>query len=496
MHEVDGVVKELHNKTISHINTTKMSLTELSTSLPTTPKFSTMATDKTYLYKFTDFIYPGFYFERLVYLYVWEMLVVLTSFFNVIVISILLRKEFRNPTNVILAAIAISDSLTGLSTLPTYRMAHQQYETNNTFTAIVYGRDDGEWQSVGECKYATPLLYFVEPQDEFQHYLTNDQTESSYYVNCPYYDGFILEKEQCEWFMISKLFISPSFRLISIYLTMFVVIHRFISVAAPYKVRSLKTKHVVVICLMIVLLSPIPHAYHLFDDKTHVGACAWFVANGSCQGGCIQLLMFFIIMHLIPCSVLLSFTIMFLRKLRKHEGAMRDMIASSPQIKKRVLENRRMVIIVVAIVIVFFIPEFPSACFILICLIQRTNPDIQFIDFKTGRAMAVAYEVSMVVFFHANIYIYTLFNPKFRTSLVKTFVQPVRQCIGSFRRVSAILKSRNIEQRQHRCVKLCQMTNTNTALNTENKPVVASPEFMNLVSVSTTQTTQEDEGSV
>lgn len=52
--------------------------------------------------------------------YVMPALVLLTLVTNCLVCAVLLRRSMRTPTNILLVGMAISDMLTGLSTMPAF----------------------------------------------------------------------------------------------------------------------------------------------------------------------------------------------------------------------------------------------------------------------------------------------------------------------------------------------------------------------------------------
>lgn len=59
-------------------------------------------------------------YKLVVYGYVMPVLVLLTVVTNCLVCAVLLRHSMRTPTNVILVAMAVSDMLTGVSTMPAF----------------------------------------------------------------------------------------------------------------------------------------------------------------------------------------------------------------------------------------------------------------------------------------------------------------------------------------------------------------------------------------
>lgn len=143
-------------------------------------------------------------------------------------------------------------------------------------------------------------------------------------------------------------------------------------------------------------------------------------------------------MHYIPCLLLVAFTCLFIKKL--WHGASKiskrcGIVGTSAMTMKRSEDNRRLSIIVTTIVVVFLIPEIPYAVFLTYSTIgTQLNKDI--LSLESNRAIHVAYELLLILSFHANVYILTFLNRRFRQGLKKTFIYPIRKCIGKHQRKS------------------------------------------------------------
>ena len=135
-------------------------------------------------YEYEDFLYQGYSFESIIYLYIWNILVVLVTLANVLVILILFRRNLRSSTNIVLIAIAVAETLTVLVTLPTY--------------IYTYHQDSGD---------------------------IDDTTT------------YVLSKDWCNAFMISKFFLSKSFHTVSIWLHCFLGFQRFVSIQFPFRAQ-------------------------------------------------------------------------------------------------------------------------------------------------------------------------------------------------------------------------------------------------------------------
>lgn len=441
-------------------------------------------TSPDYQTSYEDYLYMSYPFERPVYLYIWEILVICTCLVNIVVISILLRKNMRSATNIILAAIAMSDSLTGLTTLPTYIMVYLSLEEPPNY-------DDTDFQD----------MYMYHTYGMSESAVTGNST-SDYIHEMDGRDMYVLSKALCRWFMISKLFISQSFHTMSIYLTLCLGIQRFIAVASPFSARALTTQKALITCICIALLAPVFHIYHFFDEKAQNGMCEWSLEDEGCESGCIYLWVMFFMRQFIPCCVLSIFTILFVYELRQGEVNIRGMNSKKGQIARRVVENRRIAIVVTAIVIVFLISEIPYGFFMLYNAIAKTDNNGENINLKRNREIHLAYEILLVLSFQANFFIYVLFNRKFRKYLKKMLLKPFRIVVSDTRRASTT--SSNMSRSTLRQTELMSMKsphssdkmNHSISNSITDKSNVESTAFMNSVSADITQSSQHDRDEV
>ena len=93
--------------------------------------------------------------------------------------------------------------------------------------------------------------------------------------------------------------------------------------------------------------------------------------------------------------------------------------SSKSMVEHRHNWNRRMSIIVSTIVIAFLIPEVPYGIFLLITLIQVHSGN-SIMPLTVNRGFHASYEILLVLSFHANFWIYTILNKRFRSELKKT----------------------------------------------------------------------------
>ena len=343
---------------------------------------------------YDEFLYEGFDFERPIYVFIWESLVILTTLFNLLVIIVLFRMKIRNVIHVVLVAIAISDSLTGLVTLPTYIYVYQQHEPG-------------------------------------QHGAR---------------DAYVLDKVWCNAFMISKFFISKWFHTVSIWLTLILGVQRFVSVILPFKAQTLFNRRNTLACVVVVfLVSPFLHIYHAITSKANAdGFCQWTLDD---KWGLAYVWLTLLLMHLIPCiALLLLSAVMICRLYSATSQALGGDDCNSSMKAKRQNWNRRMTIIVTTIVIAFLIPEIPYGIFLLYTVI-RVHSGKHIMTLEANRIFHAVYEIVLVLSFHANFWIYTILNKRFRSELARMFREigrAINWATGrpiSFRKFSVISRS-------------------------------------------------------
>ncbi|XP_045161311.2 uncharacterized protein LOC123526285 [Mercenaria mercenaria] len=400
-----------------------------------------------------NYIYAAYTFEKPFYLYVWEFLVILTFLVNLVVISVLLRRKVRNATNIVLAAIAISDSLTGLVTLPSYIMVYLKYVPpyGDYDYSTSYTSSEQSTTSQYESGGYTSYYFYDDDYDYSTNYTSSEQSSTTQYEsggNTSYFfyndtqtpepvGACELTKDLCNGYMISKYFLSKSFHSMSIFLTLFLAIQRYISIRYPYRSQLLlNLPKTIICCVAVVLISPLLHVYHLLGERAFDGKCQWELTEKGCEGGCVYLFITFFIRHLIPCVVLVILTTLFILQLRSGERNLCRMDSSKSQISRRKEENRRISIIVTAVVLVFLIPEIPYGILLLYNAIDKATNQGQGMNLETNRALHLVYELLLVLSFHANFYVYTFFNRRFRKTLFRTYLNPVRRFLGDTDRLS------------------------------------------------------------
>ncbi|KAL3861558.1 hypothetical protein ACJMK2_007586 [Sinanodonta woodiana] len=313
--------------------------------------------------------YKLHHFEGKIYVYVWTLLVILTSFGNLLIVAVFVRKRMRTTTNLVLLFIAISDTLTGFVTLPT-----------------------------------------------FIHVFTSGNLEM---VN--------LNEGWCEAFMISKFYISKVFHTVSVWLTLFLGFQRFICVLFPFKKQSwFTTRRTLIAVAIITVCAFVIHSYHLSERKADKkGYCQWTIED-PCVETCIFLWMTLLLVHILPSLLLLLLTILMIQTLF-HPNIRKDSF-SAEQNRERAQQNMKASIIVVCIAIILLIPEIPYGIFILVTVI-KTQSGNDILPLETNRLFHIIHEICLMISFHANFWVYIIMNRPFRDQLKFMFRNSINKLL-------------------------------------------------------------------
>ncbi|KAL3883350.1 hypothetical protein ACJMK2_029634 [Sinanodonta woodiana] len=313
------------------------------------------------------FVYQLYDYEENIYIYLWTFLVILTTVANVLIVAIFVRKSIQTPTNRILLFIAISDSLTGLVTLPTY--------------IHVYTRE--------------------------KHGVVN------------------LNESWCEAFIISKFYISQAFHTVSIWQTVLLGFQRFCCVWFPFKTNSWFSARRTLFAVAVINIGAfIINSYQLHNKKADkmLGLCQWKIED-PCVESCIFLWITLLLVNILPSGLLLVLTILMIHKLFHHTN--RKGSLSEEQSRERDKQNKKASIIVVCIAIIFLIPELPFGIFVLMTVIKRHGGS-DILVLRENRIFQFVYEIVLLLSFHANFWVYIIINKRFRDELKSIFLANMR----------------------------------------------------------------------
>ncbi|XP_060567704.1 sex peptide receptor-like [Ruditapes philippinarum] len=243
--------------------------------------------DGNYEYVYDDHLYEIFNFELPIYGYVWPVIVLFTTCCNLIVIGGFLRKRMRNATNLILVFIAVSDSLTGLVTLPA------------TF-----------------------------------HIFTNE--------------NFALTKDWCNVAMITRLYISRAFHTISVWETLLLAFHRFLQIRHPNLGKKVCTMPKTLFVILVIYIASFGlHIFHAFDIKAEEGFCQWSIRE-PCGWACVYMWFSLLLSHILPSLALVGLAVIMIRTLNTFK---RESIVSNRSGRRKQTQRNVTIVVILIVVI-------------------------------------------------------------------------------------------------------------------------------------------------
>lgn len=265
-----------------------------------------------YYYEYKDHAYKIFDFEKPMYGYLWPILVIFTTCCNFVVIGGFLRKHMRTPTNVILVFLAISDSMTGIVTLP--------------------------------------VTFYV---------FTNEHE--------------LLSKDWCNATMITRLYISRAFHTVSVWETLLLGVHRFLQVRYPNLAQKFCTmKKTVGLIALTYVLAFVLHSYHAFDVKALHGFCVWHLPD-DCGWACVYIWMTLLFCHLLPCITLVVLAVNMMRTLYMLNNSM-DQQTSINRRKERNRKATLVVVLIVLIFLIPELPY--GIFYLMIVFLRHSKQNI------------------------------------------------------------------------------------------------------------------------
>ena len=306
-------------------------------------------------------------------------IVTLTTVLNIFVFCILIKPTMRSSVNVILAALAVSDSLTGLTALPYY-------------------------------------IYFY------------SVTRSYGYV--PYH-----------WCYIQKLcsgILPTIFHTVSVWLTFTLAVQRYIYLCHSLKAKTLCTvKRMLKASIGIVITSFLIHSPRLFDS-TFVPVTIYSNASDEKINTCVEILqdwadyskeIYFpvyywlrlVTIHLIPSVGLIILNVILIAVIRTSSNRRKHLILQNRSSEwKRVREANCSTLLLVVVVTVFIIVEVPMALFMLLSVIKsQYSYQIFELDNEQEELFSVVFNFMILFSYPANFFIYVCMSKQFRSHVIK-----------------------------------------------------------------------------
>lgn len=325
------------------------------------------------------FIYPipeAFFING----FVSPILIFFTLITNVFVVLILLRRHMRSPTNTILAAMAISDTFTGV----------------------------------------TPLPVFI-------HFFSLDN-----------YIDFV-EYHWCYLYKYLGELIPTIFHTASIWLTVSLAIQRYVYICHTAAARRFCTIQNVIVASVIIyvlaILSQItrffdfefsPFPFSLLDSPNDtVVFCVERISPWVLKNEDLYFNLYFwfrvIFIHLVPCTILVVINSVLIWTLRTaHKRRMQLLKQNKESESTKLKDSNCTTLMLVTVVGVFLLVELPLGIIMILHLIQN-NFDLDIMTDKTFKLLNMASNTFILLSYPLNFFIYCGMSRQFRETFMSMF---------------------------------------------------------------------------
>lgn len=304
-----------------------------------------------------EFHIPVFSFEVALLGYVRLILIVLTTLANVVVVAYFLHRRNRGKaTSLLFISIAVSDTLTGLILLP---------------------------------------------NSVYAHILVNEYLSYSW----------------CYAYMYAKLYFAPVFHTISIWQTVLLCVQRYMCVCHPFlSGRWCSFWKTFLVVSLIYVMAFLLHINQLLEEYIEAHECKW-ITEKPCTTTCLYIWFCVVFIHFIPCVTLFYLTVKTLLGLRRAGRRVSRMIHVPVTSGQRSTRDRIITITATLVVIVFLIPEIPFCVYRFVFIINKHMETG--LEPVTNHLFHSVYEVSLIVSFHCNFWIYCIMMREFRQLILR-----------------------------------------------------------------------------
>lgn len=329
-----------------------------------------------------------FQFEIITMGYIRPILIIITTLTNVLVCAFFLTQKNRGKaTNLLFISISFSDTMTGIALLPN--------------SLAVYAAD--------------------------------------------YTD---VSKGWCLAYMITRFYVSRVFHTVSVWQTVILSIQRYMCVCHPFISNRICTfwKTFVSICITYVLAALL-HIYHLLDDKVGHARCRWNL-EVPCGVTCIYLWFCIAVQHFLPCLLLLGLTIKTLQELKKAQRRVSTMSHRSNS-STRFTRDKIITITAILIVVCFLIPELPHGIYKVVFVIIEHIGNRNILNPYRNHVILCIYEISLIISFNANFWIYCAMMHDFRRMSVRIVtcgMVRLRRGVSRLRSISQSSRRSNVSR--------------------------------------------------
>ncbi|ESN99063.1 hypothetical protein HELRODRAFT_66983, partial [Helobdella robusta] len=312
------------------------------------------------------------------------LITLVTNFF---VCLVLMKKKMRNPTSVLLVALAMSDTLTSVTPLP--------------FFLYFY--------TTGLYKYYLPYV--------------------PYHV-CPIYVAF-------------QDVIPTIFHTCSIWLTVTLALQRYLFVCHPIKAKRLGTvSKTVKVIIFVFVMSVLVHSCKFFDntiinDENDMGSYeskhlinGCYLEQRSLMKNYNRVYIFiyyFVIriffIYVLPCLALVIVNHILIREMKKARERRIKLLKMKLHGKAAVnclCESHTSTMMLVVVVGMFLVLELPLAIFYVI-MVAGFYLSIEFISQSSQLHFSILLNLLILISYPINFFIYCIMSKSFRTSFIQLF---------------------------------------------------------------------------
>ncbi|XP_067928723.1 sex peptide receptor-like [Watersipora subatra] len=305
--------------------------------------------------------------------------IILTTFLNVCVFCILIKPSMRSSVNVILAALAISDTMTGLTALPYY-------------------------------------MYF---------YSIGNRAD---YV--PYH-----------WCYVQKLcsgILPTIFHTVSVWLTLTLAVQRYMYLCHSLRAKTLCTvKRMVRASISVFIISFFFHSPRLFDSS-FVMVSIYSDDDGDRMETCVEVLqdwaeytktVYFpvyywirlVTVHLIPTIGLIILTIILIAVIKTSSRRRRRLILQNRNSEwRKVREANCTTLLLVVVVSVFIIVEVPIGSLMLLTVTKNQNENKGInLNQEQQEMLTTIFNFVVLISYPTNFFIYVGMSKQFRSHLIR-----------------------------------------------------------------------------
>ena len=340
----------------------------------------------------------------MVYGYLSPLLIVITLVTNCLVCAVLCKKAFRSPTNILLVAMAVSDTLTGLWPAPIFL---------GFYTTGLYK----DWIPYSWCFAYFCLIEYIP---------TIFHTSSIWLTVCLAGQRFLyvcrpnLAKNLCT--------VSKTLKTIAAVYALSIFLHGFRLAEMSFHPIELQS-----------LVKPERHVvgcYDRFSPLIKENVDAFYEAYYWTR---------IIVVHFLPCLLLVVLNGVLISAMKTAAKRRSQLLRQNMRMESRRLEeNNSTTMMLVLVVGIFLLVEVPLAIFLVVVIVNNNNNNSsqQFMEKHSIDTVSLLINFFILVSYPLNFFIYCRMSRQFRESFKKMIACPYLQSIWPFRTSTKVQATR------------------------------------------------------